>query len=361
MRVGSLFRATVRGTTWFSTDGVRELLRKGKRWIFFVAGFGILVGLSGMMAFLVGTYKGLVALGQETGHPELVLFYAVLISWVFVFIESLPLALSALYYSKDTGMLLPLPLRPTTIVAAKFLLLYVYSLPVGLYLTVPAVILYGIHFGLSGGFVAWILLNLLVSPIVPLALATLLMVLLAKAVNISRHRVALEVVGLTLAIAFLLGIQVAISRTVGSTYFGDLSANVTRLPDAFGALERGLPPVAWFGGAFLTESGLVYAGLALLTAAVGTGAVFALAPTNFLRDTTERADAGHERRTVPAREVATAVRRRPVWQSLLRREWAILSSNSTFIFQAAGELPDPPSDPGHLRAHSAAQAARPGP
>ncbi len=94
-------------------------------------------GLAVVEFMLVGVYRSLLAAGQATGHPEMVIFYGLLASWAFLFVTAIPLALSVLYYSSDLKLLLTLPLRPLSIMGAKGLLLYLYCLPVNFALFVP--------------------------------------------------------------------------------------------------------------------------------------------------------------------------------------------------------------------------------
>jgi ABC-2 type transport system permease protein len=78
--------------------------------------------------------------------------------------------------------------------------------------------------------------------------------------------------------------------------------------------------------------------LSLLCAAAGLSIVFLLAPMNFLRDVTERGETRREAKPLRGTVLGGLLRRRPVWRSLLKREWGIITSNSTFLFEAVGEM-----------------------
>ena len=45
MTTPALVSSTIRGTTWLSRDGVRELARRQKPWVLALAGLGAAVGL----------------------------------------------------------------------------------------------------------------------------------------------------------------------------------------------------------------------------------------------------------------------------------------------------------------------------
>jgi ABC-2 type transport system permease protein len=341
MKSLALARATLRGTTWISSDGLRELARKDRLWVLPLAGLGILVGLGVVEYMVIGVYRSLLAAGSAAGHPEMLIFYGLLGSWAFMFVTAIPLALSVLYYSKDLAMLLVLPVRPLAIVLAKLLLLYCYCLPVNLVLFVPALWLFIGATGWSLAAVASGFASLFVLPVLPLALATLLVLGLMKVVNLSRYRVALEVSGMALGIVLVIGFQVMLSRTTLATLEGGAPQALAGFPGLFDAASRVFPPAAWAARGFVAGSGPIAVLLSILVTAAALALALVLAPVNFLRDVTERRERGSARRRAGAKASELIVRAsvpRSVVRRLVGREWSILSSNSTFIFEAIGEL-----------------------
>lgn len=340
MKPLALARATLGGTTWLSTDGLRELSRKDRLWVLPLAGAGILVGVGMLVYMVVGVYRSLLATGQALGHPELVLFYGLLGSWAFLFITAIPLALSVLYYSSDLRLLMTLPVRPLEIVGAKGFLLYCYCLPVNLVLLVPALWLYVGAAGWSSAVILSTLSGLFLLPVLPLSLALLLVLGLMKVVNFSRFRVALEVAGMTLGIVLLIGLQIVLYRaTIASAMQGGQPQALAGFTDIYSSMERALPPVAWAAKGFVVGSGPVPVLLSLLATAALLAIALVLAPVNFLHDVMERREAGGERRRAIG-GAFTAARSAPrsVVRRLMGREWSLLVSNSTFIFQAVAEL-----------------------
>jgi len=340
MRTLSLARATLRGTTWISSDGLRELARKDRLWVLPLAALGGFAVLGAYLFMLIGIYRGLLAAGAAAGHPELVMFYALLGSWAFIFITAIPLALSVLSYSTDLRMLLTLPIRPRDIVAAKGSLLYLYCLPVNLVFLVPALALYMSAVGVSIPAVISAVVHLFLSPLLPLGLASLLVLALMKAVNFSRFRVAFEVAGMALGIAMVLGLQVLLSRSAMASLSGGTFEALNRFPDLYGAIARALPPLAWAANGFVTGAGPMPLLLSLLLTAAAVAVVLLLAPIDFLRGVMEKREgSAHRRAAGGAASLAPAASSpRSVTRSLLRREWAILTSNSTSLFEAFAEM-----------------------
>jgi len=341
MRTLTLARATLRGTSWISRDGIRELVRREKLWVFLLASAGIAAAIGGMLFVLVGTYRSLLSAGMGSGHPELLLFYAILGSWILIFVTAIPLALSVLYYSRDLSMLLSLPVRPSQIVAAKALLLYLYCLPVNLLLLIPALWMYIAAVGAPAAVAMSALIHLLLSPVFPLALAILVVLALEKVVNLSRFRIALEVAGMALGIIGIIGMQVALSRAALHALQGGGFPGGGSFSDSFTSLASMLPPVAWAARGFVPSEGPLSLVLSILVPAATLASALLLAPLSFVRDALEKREAHRARgagRDGTLREAERTSAPHGITRSLVRREWSILTSSSTYIFEAVAEI-----------------------
>jgi ABC-2 type transport system permease protein len=334
----ALARATLRGTTWLSTDGLRELARRERLWVLPVAVLGTAAGLAAYTFMLVGLYRSLLAAGLAAGHPEIVLFYALLGSWAFTFVTAIPLALSVLYYSHDLRLLLTLPVRPMRIVAAKAAVLYLSCMPLNLLFLVPALWLYVAAVGAPAAAVVSAVVHLVVSPAFPLGVAALLVQALVKAVNLSRRRVALEVAGMGVGVALVLGLQIVLSRSAMSTLGGGTFEALNRFPDLFGSIARALPPVAWAAQGFAPGAGFLPILLSLAVTAAACAAALLLAPLGFQRDVTERRQPARRRGASAFSSGVPAAGKGSVTRALLGREWAVLASSSTYLFEAFAEV-----------------------
>jgi len=333
----ALARQTIQGSTWISRDGVRELVRRQKAWVLALACFGVAVGAAVVLVFLVSTYSGMISLGAAMGHPELALFYGLLASWLFLFFTGIPVALSLLAYAKDIQLLRAMPLRPSQIVGAKALLLYLYSLPTGWLFLLPAIVLSARPLGFSPAFIAASLVHLFVSPMLPVALGVFVVLAMMRLVDLSRFRTALEVVGMLLGIAAVIGFQSIMTRTTMGSLGGSTVTGLSQLPNLYGALARALPPIGWAASAFVS-GGWGYLVLSAVVTAACAALAWAAAPLSFLRDPGERYAGRRRQVRAGSIERAVAAGGRSPLRSLMRRELSILTSNSTFIFEAAGEL-----------------------
>lgn len=338
MTTPALVSSTIRGTTIFSRDGLRDLARRQKPWVLALAGFGGLVGAAAFTVFLVGVYAGMAAVGAAAGSPELALLYAVLLSWAFLFVTGIPIALSVLAYSKDLRLLRALPVRPAQIVAAKGFLLYLYALPMGTLMLAPAIAVTARYLG--GAAVFWIAsaVHLLLSPMLPVALAVFVVLALMRLVDLSRFRTAFEVAGMAVGLVMVIGLQTFLQRTMMGTLGGGQFSSPTRFPDLFAKLARALPPVAWAARSFVAGAGPLPMAASLGLALACAAAAFAVAPFGFLRDEAERVGRSRRKRRGAAAAAAALGGGGSILRSLVGRELAILGSNSTFIFEAVGEV-----------------------
>jgi ABC-2 type transport system permease protein len=172
-------------------------------------------------------------------------------------------------------------------------------------------------------------------------LAVFVVLGLMRLVDLSRFRTALEVAGMAVGLALVVGLQSFLQRTMLSTMSGGEFSSLTEYPDLFAALARALPPLAWAARSFVAGAGALPLAASLALTLACAAAAFAAAPLGFLRDPGERAGVrARRRRSGASGAAATAALGRggSVLRSLVRRERSILFSNSTFIFEAAGEV-----------------------
>ena len=232
-------------------------------------------------------------------------------------------------------------MRPVQIVAAKGFLLYLYALPMSTVILLPAVVLSVGPLHAGGAFVLAAAVHLLVSPLLPVALSVFVVLALMRLVDLSRFRTAFEVAGMAVGLALLIGLQTFLSRTMMATMGDSQFTAVAQFPDLFAAMARVLPPLAWAARSFVAGVGPVPLAASLGLTLACAAAAFAAAPLGFLRDGGERAAGRSRRRRGAAGAEATAAALGgggSIVRSLLGREWSILVSNSTFIFQGVAEV-----------------------
>lgn len=187
-----------------SGEGFGFKLKSKWAWILFLLSLVVFVPLLVFTYIIVlnRLYDALVTVDQQ----------GVLIGWslaicsLLVFFFGLFYIISSFYFASDIENFLPLPVRPKQIIGAKFIVAVLYQLLITAMIFLPVLVFYGVKQG--GGVLYYIygVVILLLLPVVPLALATLLVMIIMRFTNLSRFRELLKVLGGIAAI--LLGISV---------------------------------------------------------------------------------------------------------------------------------------------------------
>jgi ABC-2 type transport system permease protein len=336
MQILLLLRAKLEGTT-FLGGGFTRLRERDQLWVVPIALLGAAVGVVGFTALLYQSYVGMAMIGVATGYPDLPMYVATLAVWVLVFFLGIPIAVSVLYFSRDTHLLAALPVRPAAIVTVNTAVLYLYALPVAAFLFTPALVAGWDTMTAVGSSPAALVvaasLTIVALPVVPLALSVLAVTAVTRLVNLSRYRTNLEALGMVLVLVVLVGFQVAFSQSLVDG--GSAAAHTPEYLASFVvALRSAVGPAGWFALAFL-PGGWLSLLLAITVSLLAGVLAVAAVQSGYLRHiANQTVTRTHRRRGAPG---AIPNQRRPV-ASLVMREVKLLTSNSTFLFESAGEL-----------------------
>lgn len=233
----------------------------------------IIIGGAPMVGTLTLTYVGLYKMGASYGQGELVLLFAFLAGMAAMLFFGLFQLISAFYYSKDSSLLVPMPIPARTILIAKFIGVMSLEYLTLLVIVGPALVIYG---GLAGpGLLYWpkALLIFLLLPVLPLVVASLLVFVLMRVTNLRRSRDLLRLVGGALGLLLAL----TVSRFVNGGV-KDPDAMVKALAGEGGLIQLiggRVPPVIWatkaLGATFTAGTQAINLLLFVLAVAVGVG------------------------------------------------------------------------------------------
>jgi ABC-2 type transport system permease protein len=305
---------------------------KKKRWEPVLIGVAIIVSMIPLLgmytALMVSVFMG----GMMMGQPEIVLAMAFVLAQLVILIFGIFYIMGAFYFSKDIMSFVPLPLKPYEIIGGKFVVVMVNEYLTSMPVLLPPIIIYGI--GTSQGLLYWLksLALLAAAPVIPLALASLLVVLLMRVVNIGRYKDLLIIVG---------GIVLVFS----SFYFSALMqkmpenpkdvvqffAGQTRLSELIGSR---FPPAVWATEG-LAGSGLSGAAHFMLFLAVSAGLfIFMLWVANqvFYKALLAGQEVSRKRKTLTGTQIDRRLGRGagPV-VALLKREWKLLMRTPLYM------------------------------
>jgi ABC-2 type transport system permease protein len=206
---------------------------------------------------------------NQIGQPELTFTTMFFITSMAILFLSFSALIHLFYYSKNTGFLLTLPIKENIIIFARLAVQYIYSLMITAVFLIPCLVVIYTKQGLGlisilGGFIVLVL-----TPLVPLLITTLLIVLIMNKASKFVSKRAITIITNVILIAFILGIQMLIIRqTESSDFVLDLLLSDSGLLYYFGLR---FPPSVWatrmVNGSLLNT--IFYLGL--------NGALFALA------------------------------------------------------------------------------------
>jgi ABC-2 type transport system permease protein len=336
-----LFRTALRVNFGLSVLRPKQILaRKRDLWMIPLVGLGIAGGVSFIIYYLKGAgwvFRLLQPMGQESA----MLTFALLMGMFLVMVFGFYYVISAFYFSRDLDLLVPLPVAPAEVLASKFSVIVVNEYLTAAPLVLPVLIVYGV---LSrSGPLYWIraVAVYLLLPVIPLAVVTLIVMVLLRFVNIGRKKDALIVGGSLVLMAGVMSFQFWLNKSAGSKMDPQAFVRLFSSPDGLvQTIGARFPPSIWATRALAwgpAASGplhfALYAGVSLLLVA----AVFLAARGLFYRGLIGLGETLGRRRALSREWLAAHVTsgRHPV-AAMVRREFRIM--NRTPIFLLNGVL-----------------------
>lgn len=162
-------------------------------------------------------YDNLVPLQQQ----GLVIGLLMAIASVMIFIFGIAYSMATFYFAKDIEYLLPLPLKPYEILGAKFTTVVIYEYMTEIIILLLPLIIYGIKDNASIGYWIIMILTLLLLPVFPLVIASIIDMVVMSFTNIGKHKDALRTLGAILAIGLGFGVS----------FLSNKMGNVTSSPE----------------------------------------------------------------------------------------------------------------------------------
>ncbi len=330
-RAGALTRVALRSNFGLSLLRHRLLVQHKDIWVLPFVFLGALSLVPAMMAYvsLVRTLYGAL---KPMGHQGVILTLAVLAGQLVVLVFGLYYVLSTFYFSRDLETLIALPLKPWQVMASKFATILVNEYLIMALVVVPPFAAFGVLDRRGPGY--WLLAALvfLLLPVIPLALAGLLVVVMMRFVNISRKKDFFILAGSLVILSVMLALQFGLARTRNPQ---DLIPLMTSPDGPVRLIGERFPPSVWASrllaagvhgrGAldfvlFVGGSALIFAALLWLSERLFYRGLIGLS---------ERAAGkrGLSRAQVDARITAG---RRPV-RAILAREWKLMNRTPIFL------------------------------
>ncbi len=238
-------------------------------------GMSVLIGVS--MLILIGAWSALCAAMTfgfaAVGQSEIVLFAAFFVSVIMTLVFCIASVIGNLFSAADGALLASMPLKAGAVFFARFAMIYITELLITLLICLPALIC---HIAIVGGGVWTLLVGLVVVlllPSMPLALASLLSLLLMRSSAFMRHRERIMTVfGVLFTIVMCFGGQL-LGQSMGAMDSDEMSALLAGAGNLLSTMSAGFPPLAWAAESVALVGDYAYAalrGLGYVAACVGS-------------------------------------------------------------------------------------------
>jgi len=251
--------------------GIKGMKNKVSKVLFALMLIIILPGLVVMFSFFVNSaYSALAVIGQE----GVIISWGIAITSTVILLFGIFYIAASFYFSRDVEVLLYLPLKPRQIVGAKFLTAAIFEYIITAAVFLPAVIVYGIRSAVGIVFYLYSFVVFVFIPVVPLCLASVLVMILMRFTNASKHKDTFSIIGGTLALLLGMGINIVMQRFIVNINLQELEALITKGENTLALLTSGIFPTARWAVSALLDTATAAGFLNLLLYAAASAAVY---------------------------------------------------------------------------------------
>jgi len=216
-------------------------------------------------------YPMLAAAGQQSSMLTL----GISAAQIMVLIFGMFYVIAAFYYAKGTSQLMAMPMSPVTVLMGKFTVVLMNEYLTLLFILGPFLGVYGVMSKSGAGYWIMCVLVFLLAPLLPLAIASLLAMLLAGVIAKGRNKTSMNILGVVIFLVAYFGFQYFLLFKVPqdtTSLMGYLVNQNYRLAEA---ASRRFPPSLW--GTYAIAEGFNWAGIKNLVLFAGSSALGVLA------------------------------------------------------------------------------------
>jgi len=295
--------------------------------IFALLGLSLVPMFFNIVRFLANMYDALVLVGEA----GVLLSLGTAISAFVIFFFGLFYVMNTFYFSDEIEVLLPLPLKFSQILGAKFIIVTIFEyLTEGLIL-LPILIVYGIKSGQGFLYYLYALLVFLALPVLPIMLDSVIVMLIMRFTNLGKNKDTFRMVSAIIAIFLGVGMNVLIRRFA-------LNQELDRMQlgnNSLVALTSNIFPVAKFGALGLINSGrlsgLGYTCLFLVISILGFYLFLILSNLLYYKGVTGVSVSSSRQRKISDKELSRQTVRSSVLKSYILKELRILFRTPSYF------------------------------
>ncbi len=322
--------------TYYGMSAMRFKWFKQKKglWEPLLIVFGVVVGFGTMaMAYwqmLNASYNSLWQLGQESA----ILTQGFVAGMMLTLVFGAAWVIAAFYFAKDLTVLIPLPLSGGSILTAKFLTVLSTEYLTLLLTTAPPIIVYGLRSGSSLGYWLMALIVFLLTPVIPLVIASLFAVILMRVIAPKKGRDLLTIVGSLFGLVIFAAVQF-LQQSALQRNGTDQMMRILTAPDGLVQMTgRYFPPTIWASLALahpFQREGM--GALALLSGwtILAVMALYLLADRYFLPALLNGTEVSAKKKGLTESQMSKQLVEQSQIKALFRREFRLFNRNPTWI------------------------------
>ncbi len=169
---------------------------------------GFLPMVAAFVAMAASSYNSLVQMNQE-GY---ILVMGVSAASLIVFLFGIFYVMSTFYFSLDIEKLLPLPLKPSTILGAKFTVVVIYEYLTEIVLVLPIMITFGVMSKAGIVYYLYSLIIFLTLPVVPLVIASFISMIIMRFTPFAKNKDVFNTVAGVMGLFIAIGLNLFFQR-----------------------------------------------------------------------------------------------------------------------------------------------------
>ena len=227
---------------------------------------------------------------QTINSAQLIITIGAVASGLFILFFGIFYILGALFLAKDTELLSSLPLKQESVFLSKFIMVVIGEYPFALFLMLPPVIIYGVGMGKGVIYHLIAFICILLIPLIPLVISSVLSLGLMRIVSRSRRRDLITIIGsIILIVAVILGQNYFFAKLPGPESGGN--ALIGLLSDSNGIVAQAgkiFPPSVWITRALSLTGWDAFLNLLylILLSAAAFGLVYLIASFIYIKGAT---------------------------------------------------------------------------
>jgi ABC-2 type transport system permease protein len=214
----------------------------------------VLISLTPIFYIYLRVLDGLYLGAAMFGQGQAVIATGLLGGSLIVFLFGIAYVMSTFYFSRDLNFLLALPIRPASVMAAKFSVVLISNYITLIPFVLPAMYVYGYYNGFSFSYLLLSIVVFLLVPFAPLAFASVAVMLLMRYTNLAHRRDTVRMAGMLFLIVLIVFLNVFLTQIPEGMEAEYIQSILMRSEGLVGYITRIFPP------ALLATRALVLAG-----------------------------------------------------------------------------------------------------